>query len=293
MVHYNVLFAMYYVNLAFRRAKMSCIQSAVFSSSQKIYPFHAHKNVHHIIFITGGTVTVKISDKVYEITEPSLIFISNLEKHSIIPKTKNYKRYILSLYPLEVYNSIKSRQLHSIFTNRPANFAHVFNVSQNYNDFEILFKHLFHEHKSGNDLKSGDDIFLNAILISLYRYQPESFPSSIQHYSGVVMKVKNLIEQQYHVNFSLQSLAEFVHLSPYYLAHKFKEATGYSVTRYRLLFRIAAACEKLALTDKSITEICFSCGFSDMSNFSRFFKRETGFTPTEYRKSSLNSKETV
>ena len=48
-------------------------------------------------------------------------------------------------------------------------------------------------------------------------------------------------------------------------------------------YRIECACERLTLTDKSVTEIAFACGFNDMSYFSRVFKQLKGTTPTAYR----------
>lgn len=52
---------------------------------------------------------------------------------------------------------------------------------------------------------------------------------------------------------------------------------------YLNYYRIECACERLTLTDKSVTEIAFACGFNDMSYFSRVFKQLKGTTPTAYR----------
>ena len=36
-------------------------------------------------------------------------------------------------------------------------------------------------------------------------------------------------------------------------------------------------------TDDFISEICYACGFNNISNFNRFFKKKIGMTPSEYR----------
>ncbi|MGN0624190.1 MAG: helix-turn-helix domain-containing protein [Oscillospiraceae bacterium] len=44
------------------------------------------------------------------------------------------------------------------------------------------------------------------------------------------------------------------------------------------------ACKELAGSKKSVMEIAFECGFSNLSNFNRQFRRIAGCSPTEYRK---------
>ena len=48
--------------------------------------------------------------------------------------------------------------------------------------------------------------------------------------------------------------------------------------------RLQAAEKLLVETDKKIIEIAWDAGFSSLSSFNRFFKKKTGMTPTEYRK---------
>ena len=48
--------------------------------------------------------------------------------------------------------------------------------------------------------------------------------------------------------------------------------------------RIARACNLLADTTRSASEICYDCGFNNISNFIRIFTKKKGKTPIEYRK---------
>ena len=47
--------------------------------------------------------------------------------------------------------------------------------------------------------------------------------------------------------------------------------------------RIARACQLLAETTHTVAEICYTCGFNNLSNFIRIFKKKKGSTPQEYR----------
>ena len=59
---------------------------------------------------------------------------------------------------------------------------------------------------------------------------------------------------------------------------------GYSTQDYILRYRIDYACRLFDETDKNITEVARECGIDDIAYFSRFFRKMTGVSPSEYRK---------
>jgi len=65
----------------------------------------------------------------------------------------------------------------------------------------------------------------------------------------------------------------------------FKRMTGANFVDCARKIRIAKACTLLENDGLGITEICFECGFQNISNFNRMFRREKGMTPREYRAS--------
>lgn len=73
------------------------------------------------------------------------------------------------------------------------------------------------------------------------------------------------------------------HVAPGIFVVLLQLLTGRTPIAYLNYYRIECACERLTLTDKSVTEIAFACGFNDMSYFSRVFKQLKGTTPTAYR----------
>jgi len=64
--------------------------------------------------------------------------------------------------------------------------------------------------------------------------------------------------------------------------------TGTSLHQYLQSYRIERAIELLESTDMPINEICFTVGFSDFTHFSKYFKRKTGYTPTDFRRGKQN-----
>lgn len=82
---------------------------------------------------------------------------------------------------------------------------------------------------------------------------------------------------------SISDLAKEVSLSESYFMQKFKETAGISAIEYLNQLRIKAVCECLSSTKKPAAEIAFECGFRNLSNFNRVFKRTMGTTPRGYR----------
>ena len=79
--------------------------------------------------------------------------------------------------------------------------------------------------------------------------------------------------------------AEYFHLSPKYFSSAIKRETGYNVGHWIRMYVIADAKMMLRMkTDLSLQEISELMGFLDIATFSRYFKRETGITPSDFRK---------
>ena len=88
------------------------------------------------------------------------------------------------------------------------------------------------------------------------------------------------------VNFEL--VANQFHISPYYFHRIFTAIVGKTITAYVRDRRIQKACMQLSLTDKSVTDICFDCGFDSAQAFSRTFRNACGVSPSVYRKTGKN-----
>src|SRR5690349_18796469 len=84
---------------------------------------------------------------------------------------------------------------------------------------------------------------------------------------------------------SLGELAEAVGVHPVTLARGFRKAYGCSVGAYLRRLRVARAAERLAETDNPLAGIALEAGFADQSHFSNLFRRETGVSPSAFRRS--------
>lgn len=105
-----------------------------------------------------------------------------------------------------------------------------------------------------------------------------------QQANGKLGKAKEYIDQHYHHPLTLEEVAEYVGISPYYFSKLFKDRFGRTFIDYVTDVRITRAKKEMADPNKSLKEICFLVGYNDPNYFSRVFKKHTGISPTEYRK---------
>lgn len=96
-------------------------------------------------------------------------------------------------------------------------------------------------------------------------------------------KALHYLNYHYTGSVSLNDVAVVAGLHPSSFCRFFKEKTGKTFTTYMNDMRIGYACKLLIEGNKAISQICFDCGFNNLSNFNRTFKRKTGFSPVEYQ----------
>ncbi|GAF01468.1 AraC family transcriptional regulator [Saccharicrinis fermentans] len=95
--------------------------------------------------------------------------------------------------------------------------------------------------------------------------------------------VNNYLTKNIHNTIKINEVAELVNMSPSAFSHFFKKRTQRSFTEYLTEMRIGIAARMLIDSDRNISEICYECGFSNISNFNRSFKSQKGCTPSEFR----------
>lgn len=98
-----------------------------------------------------------------------------------------------------------------------------------------------------------------------------------------ILKVKNYISKNYMDDLRLPMLADLAGMSPSAFSRFFKLRTGRNISEYIIDLRLGYAARMLVDTAKSISEIGFDCGFNNLSNFNRIFKKKKGCSPTEFR----------
>ena len=106
---------------------------------------------------------------------------------------------------------------------------------------------------------------------------------AVEDDSRRILKVKNFINENYMDELRLAQLAEIAGMSASAFSRFFKLHTGRNLSDYIIDIRLGYATRKLVDTSRSISEISFECGFNNLSNFNRIFKKKKGCSPSEFR----------
>ncbi|WP_438351193.1 response regulator transcription factor [Paenibacillus sp. FA6] len=107
--------------------------------------------------------------------------------------------------------------------------------------------------------------------------------------SQMVQAVKHIVQTRYSDEMlTLQKIADEIYMNPDYIGKMFKKETGEKFTNYVMNVRIQKALEQIERGDYiTIATLAEVVGFGDnCPYFSKVFKKFTGFSPSEYRKSS-------
>ena len=106
---------------------------------------------------------------------------------------------------------------------------------------------------------------------------------AVEDDSRRILKVKNFINENFMDEIRLAQLSEIAGMSPSAFSRFFKLHTGRNLSEYIIDIRLGYAARKLVDTSRSISEISFECGFNNLSNFNRIFKKKKGCSPSEFR----------
>lgn len=102
----------------------------------------------------------------------------------------------------------------------------------------------------------------------------------------VIYKALQYMRRNYSQKSSLDEVARMVNLSPSYFSKVFKKEVGCNFNTYMNILRIEKSKKLLLYDDLKLVDIATAVGFEDQSYFSKVFKRITGMSPYNYRKSA-------
>lgn len=108
-----------------------------------------------------------------------------------------------------------------------------------------------------------------------------------------VQKVQNYIDRNYHEEIRLGQLSDLVGMTPVSFSRFFKLRTGKTLSEYIIDIRLGHAARLLVDSTMSVAEICFECGFNNLSNFNRIFKKKKNCAPKDFRENYRKKKKLI
>ena len=243
---------------------------------------HAHDDLVEIVLVRGGESRYFVGGTPYDARRGDLfIFNSRVVHDEPSGPDRPVATSSLALGGLSVPGLRENTLI-------PEDAAPVCRLSEQQTlRLERLYDVLYDELTAGND--DGAHHLLMAILTLVEQFRAALAGGSVADANAFARRIKDYIDRHFAEEFSLQQMADALHVSPYYLAHVCKEATGYSPLQYVLRRRIGEAQTLLITTDLPITRIAEMVGYDTQSYFNLQFTKNVGMPPNKFRQNYIVS----
>lgn len=154
--------------------------------------------------------------------------------------------------------------------------------------YEPLFKEVFaayHNHATSNDR-------IAALRCLEMLYHLKDFTHASQQWNQgfstpqqiLLQKFQQLINNYYIEKRTVEEYADLMSITPKHLSHSIKQTSGKNALAFINERILAEAKTLIQNTDQDIAEIAYQLNFTDPANFGKFFKKHSGVTPLEFRK---------
>jgi len=251
---------------------------------------HFHDFDKIVVFIAGN-VTYLVEGRTYKLKPWDILLIGRNEIHKpVIDFSQIYERIVIWVNPgyLQKHSSEDSDM--ELCFKLAAENGH--NLLRPDPDVTRSFKHMLRELKDACENQGfGSRILENSILMQFLVHLNRAFLGTCgfgpkpeeNEFNENIGSIIKYINEHLSEDLSIDSIAEKFFISRYYLMHRFKKSTGYSIHNYIMQKRLILA-GTLLKKGMPATEASVKSGFGDYSNFMRAFKRMYGISPREYYK---------
>ncbi len=233
---------------------------------------HWHENIE-ILFFDEGEGEILIDEHIFTASAGDIVIVNSEELHSTRTLAKH------ALYYCLIIDKEFCKNLGFFIDEQ-----HICNVIKDKEIFEKI-------HKIKDELANKREFYVPAItstvieiLTELYRkYQFTKSKYTKNKNIEMVKSGISYIKKHFDKQPSVDNIANHVGYSKYYFCRCFKEITGYTVNSYINSVKIEHAKEMLLNRKISISEVSEACGFSDISYFTKIFKKYAGVLPSKVK----------
>jgi AraC-like DNA-binding protein len=226
----------------------------------------------------------------------NIVFVSPVQPFSVIfNRLKEFipgKGYILAFKPSVLTAKKRSFEIMNTFRffNSYAFPQHILN-SANIKPIVTIADNLYNEYNSNmpcsREIIGGYmEVLLHSFnrILKLVIDLPESGSGSCDYIAANFER--KVIEGGNRI-YTIARYAEELNVSTNYLSECVKKSTGRSAKQILLNHKLIIAKSMLQQPDKTISDVAFEMGFTETTNFTKFFKRMTGQTPNQFRASDI------
>lgn len=155
--------------------------------------------------------------------------------------------------------------------------------------FQILWKMFTIEMHSQDNLQIGmlQMMLKRYLILSTRLYKKQNHYSKDNMENDLIREFNFLVEQHYNTKHTVAEYATLLSKSPKTISNIFSKIGAKTPLSYIQERKMLQAKRLLQHTDIQIQEIAYKIGYEDIQAFSRFFKKQEGISPSNYRENTL------
>lgn len=151
---------------------------------------------------------------------------------------------------------------------------------------ELIYRHAERHSAYADELVSH---LLPALVLLSANLPPDERAADQPHNLVLANRIRQYIGTHFTEQLTLEDIGQALSMSPYHLAHIFKDMTGMSPIHYMIRCRVGEAQNLLISTDYSATQIAAIVGYANVNHFNAIFTKLVGLPPIRYRKQYLEN----
>jgi AraC-like DNA-binding protein/quercetin dioxygenase-like cupin family protein len=256
------------------------------------FEFHYH-DFNKIIIFVAGAVTYNIEGKLYKLRPWDILFVSQGELHqAVVSPEDTYERIIIWVNSTYLSAHNMDGNLLNCFELSSDSRNNLLRLDED--NINSIKPTIFSLEKAFKDEGFGVKLLQNSLFLQLMIYLNRLFlgynldtSEKDIEFDERIGQIIDYINSNLDKELSIDDLTGVFFISKYYLMHKFKKQTGYTVHSYIMKKRLIKSAQ-LIKNGAKVTDTCMLCGFGDYANFERAFRKEFGLSPKNYYKVFLN-----
>ncbi len=261
------------------------------SNSQPInWSLHSHKDVIEIFLVREGAGVYIIDEKRYPIQKGDLVIVNSGTLHDETAAcSQQMNRYGVSFSDVQLNGFRPNALIHD-------RLCPIIPTNEYFEQIETLIEQIYIQLTAGGQTFAEATQYLGrALLVVIYQIVQKANAKQDEprktNAEMLTARIKQYIDTRYDETLTLETISEALHVNMYYMAHVFKDTTGYSLMQYITRRRLGEAQRLLITTDYSITQIGNMVGYGNPSHFNTVFTKYIGVAPGKFRH-SYRSKQT-
>ncbi|MFC4402184.1 AraC family transcriptional regulator [Gracilibacillus xinjiangensis] len=257
--------------------------------------FHRHLG-YEIVWLKDGEALYVFEEKVYRLKKNTILLFKSSEFHRVSLKEDAVYERVVVMFTEDFlsFNHPVLSGFSGFLDQLPSPHFMLDLFVWHTEKLEVIMDNLLYEYENKDNWQQSAALELYLLELLLFICREIKDENKRGHHLTIEQqqanpvavhdKIIRVINDVWNRDWSLDDIAQRLHLNKYYLCHFFKKEFGVTIHEYILQRRIFEANKLLTDTETPVHRIAEYVGFMSASSFIRRYKEKTGVTPNQYRK---------